>query len=82
MVTQSEIVAVDQKAVKSDGIVWIIKGASLYMTDEEGRGFTPFGPGSETYRYKMSQLSKMKPLPETERLTILSKLLNNVKDLF
>lgn len=80
-IDQPEIVGTELKAVKSDGIVWLIKGRSLFMTDEEGNGYTPFEPGSETYRYKFKQLSKMRPLPESERQTILSKLLNNVKEL-
>jgi hypothetical protein len=69
----------DIKAVKSDGIVWIIKGEALYIIDEDL--FSRFKPGSETYRYKYNKLKDLKPLPESERITILSKLLNNVKEL-
>jgi hypothetical protein len=75
------LVETELKAVKSDGIVWIIKGNLLYMTDNEGNYFTPFEPGSETYLYKFKQLNNLKPLPESERVTILSKLLNNIKEL-
>lgn len=72
---------VEIKAVKMDGIVWLMNGPSLYMTDEEGKQFTPFSPGSETYGYKIKQLSKLKPIPESDRKKILSNLMNTIKEL-
>jgi hypothetical protein len=76
---QSEFIDVELKAVKSDGAIWIIKGEALYIIDEDL--FSRFKPGSETYRYKYNQLKDLKPLPESERIEILSKLLNNIKEL-
>jgi sulfur transfer protein SufE len=69
------------KAVKSDGIVWLIKGNKVYMTDQEGSFFNPFSDGSETYRYVFNKVSKLKPLPESERINILSKIKKCVDEL-
>lgn len=78
---QSEIIGVEVKAVKSYGIVWIIKGYELFKTDDQGTSFERFDAGVKFHMATWDKLNNLKPIPESERLTILSKLLNNVKEL-
>ena len=69
------------KAVKSDGIVWMIRGFELFKTDEEGSYFERFEAGVKFHMSVLNKLNGINPLPESERVEILKKIMNTVKEL-
>lgn len=79
MNNQSEIVRVETKAYHFEGLIYIIHGSRLFQVDHNH--FLEFMPGNEFYGSRIRMLKKLLPIPHSELVIILSKLLNTVKEI-
>lgn len=79
MTNQSEIVGIETKAYSYQCFIYLIHRHRLFQVDHNY--FLELMPGNEVYGSMIRRLKKMKPLPESERLEILSKLLNTIEEL-
>lgn len=76
MTIQAEISAVERKAYRQGGMIYVIHGDQLYQVDEDY--FLSFKPGNQFYGSKMKELKKLQPLPHSELVAILERLENRI----
>jgi len=75
---QSEIV-VEVQAYASYGFIYVVHGDRLFQVDHNY--FLELMPGNEVYGNIMRTLRKQTPIAHRELVTILSKLIENIKEL-
>jgi hypothetical protein len=77
MKEQTQITEV--KAYSYYGFTYVLHGQRLFQVDHNY--FLELMPGNEVYGSTMRRLSKQKPIPHSELVSVLSNLLNTVKEL-
>jgi hypothetical protein len=79
MENQKELVGIELKAYRYYGFIYVIHGARLFQVDDNY--FLELMSGNEVYGSMIRNLKKQTPIAQSELVTVLSKLLNNVKEL-
>jgi hypothetical protein len=70
---------IETKAYETDGVFWLVSGENLIQVDHNL--FLPYTPKNEFYKYMMDRLSKSKPMNESERVSMLTKLISRIEKL-